>query len=271
MHGFFPRSTWFFTMQQVQEMAPYGIIIGFSFYALTIVAVVVPVQQHGTQRSHQAVSNIACTGVIVIIFFWQYTTQRRYTSTHDIHRMGRCWQAFQRSLDIGWQATQGLQLSLVALQLCNGRQFAMHQQMGNFFKLAGICHVQNIVATVMQVITGFAYSTQGSIASSDARQGDGFLGFERNCFSHDYFSIDTLEVLFPPADLMQHKAGNVYLVLFGFLLCKQGIQLLFEIVVIDAFIQFHTGLHGIYDILLRTIAAYRAIDVFCSLVHGTES
>ena len=46
-------------MQQVQEMSADGIIIGFHFNAPTIVAVVVPVQQHGTQRGHQTISDIA--------------------------------------------------------------------------------------------------------------------------------------------------------------------------------------------------------------------
>jgi hypothetical protein len=32
--------------------------------------------------------------------------------------------------------------------------------MGDFFKLAGIGHVENIVTTIMQIITGFTHGTQ---------------------------------------------------------------------------------------------------------------
>ncbi len=60
-------------------------------------------------------------------------------------------------------------------------------------------------------------------------------------------------------------------VLLRLLLRKQGVQFLFKIMIVNAFVQFHAGLHGVYHIFLRAIAADRGVDVFCRFVHGAES
>jgi hypothetical protein len=82
------------------------------------------------------------------------------------------------------EAAQRFQLGLVAFQFGGGRQFAVHQQVGDFLELAGVGHVQNVVAAVVQVIAGFADGAQRGVTGGDARQGDGFFRLESGGFGH---------------------------------------------------------------------------------------
>jgi hypothetical protein len=75
-------------------------------------------------------------------------------------------------------------LVLVAFQFRGGGQFAMHQQVGDFFKLAGVGDVEDVVAAIVQVVAGLADGAQCGIAGGDAGQGDGFFWFEGACFGH---------------------------------------------------------------------------------------
>src|SRR5690606_35875978 len=95
VHGTYPFVAWFFTVQQVQEVAANAVVISLNIDVVTIVAEVVPVQQSRAQAGHQAISNVAGVGQVVVVFFWQDATQYRYRSAHDIHRMAGCRQGFQ--------------------------------------------------------------------------------------------------------------------------------------------------------------------------------
>ncbi len=55
-------------VQQVQEVAADGVVVGLRLNALAVVAAVVPVQQHRSQRGHQAVGDVARAGRRVVLF-----------------------------------------------------------------------------------------------------------------------------------------------------------------------------------------------------------
>ena len=84
VHGFFPRRRRFFAVQQVQEMATDGIIIGFDLDAPAVVGEVVPVQQHGAERRHQAVGDVACALDVVVVFFRQRAAEGRDAGAHQL-------------------------------------------------------------------------------------------------------------------------------------------------------------------------------------------
>lgn len=146
MHGFFPRRRRFFAMQQVQEVAADRVVVRFHFDALAVMAIVVPVQQHGAERRHQAVGDVARAWRVMVVFFRQGAAQHGHARAHHVHRVGGGGQGFQRGFDGGRQAAQGFQFGLVAFQFRGRRQLAMHQQVGDFLELAAVGHVQDVIA-----------------------------------------------------------------------------------------------------------------------------
>ena len=63
-------------MQQVQEMSADGIVVGLHLDALAVVGVVMPVEQHRSQRGHQAIGDVARAWQVVVVGFGQDATQR---------------------------------------------------------------------------------------------------------------------------------------------------------------------------------------------------
>ncbi|SPW73100.1 ribonucleoside diphosphage reductase 1 subunit beta, B2 [Escherichia coli] len=51
---------------------------------------------------------------------------------------------------------------------------------------------------------------------------------------------------------------------------KQVVELLFVLVVVDAFVQLVAGLHGVDDAFLRAFLAQDVVDMFSGAVHGAE-
>ena len=152
-------------MQQVQEVAADGVVIRFDFDALAVVAVVVPVQQHRAEARHQAIGNVACAGGVVVVLLGQHGAEHRHAGAHHVHRVCGGGHPFQCCLHVGGQAAQGLQLGLVGRQFGLVGQLAVHQQVGDFFKLARAGQVEDVVAAVVQVVAGAADGTQCGVAS----------------------------------------------------------------------------------------------------------
>ena len=67
----------------------------------------------------------------------------------------------------------------------------MHQQVSDLFEFTGIRDIEDVVATVVQVIAGLADSAQCGVAGGDAGQCDGFLRLEACCllFAHAALSL----------------------------------------------------------------------------------
>ena len=68
--------------------------------------------------------------------------------------------------------------SFVALQLRRVRQLAVHQQVRDFFELALVREIEDVVAAVVQVVAAAAHRAERGVARGHARQGDGFLRLE---------------------------------------------------------------------------------------------
>ncbi len=87
MHRLFPALGWLFTVQQMQEMAADGIIVGFRLNTFAVVAVVIPVKKDRAERGQQLIGNIARAGDGMSLFFRQGAAQRGNAGTHHIHRV----------------------------------------------------------------------------------------------------------------------------------------------------------------------------------------
>ncbi|MNO94732.1 hypothetical protein D3C76_863590 [compost metagenome] len=120
--------------------------------------------------------------MIVIVLLRRQTPQHRDGGAHHVHGVGGGGQLLQGGPDPGGQAAQGLELGLVGGELGHIGQMAVHQQVGNLFKLAAGGHVQDVVATVVQIVAGEAHGAQGGVAGGGAGEGDGFLRLEAGGF-----------------------------------------------------------------------------------------
>ncbi len=58
--------------------------------------------------------------------------------------------------------------------------------------------------------------------------------------------------------------------LFHLVTGKQVVELLFVLVVVDAFVQLVAGLHGVDDTFLRAFLTQDVVDMFSGAVHGAE-
>jgi hypothetical protein len=71
---------------------------------------------------------------------------------------------------------------------------------------------------------------------------------------------------------IRHRLSNTINGRFLFHLAtgKQVVELLFVLVVVDAFVQLVAGLHGVDDAFLRAFLAQDVVDMFSGAVHGAE-
>ena len=71
---------------------------------------------------------------------------------------------------------------------------------------------------------------------------------------------------------IRHRLSNTTKGRFLFRLAtgKQVVELLFVLVVVDAFVQLVAGLHGVDDAFLRAFLTQDVVDMFSGAVHGTE-
>ncbi len=71
---------------------------------------------------------------------------------------------------------------------------------------------------------------------------------------------------------IRHRLSNTIngRFLFHLAMGKQVVELLFVLVVVDAFVQLVAGLHGVDDAFLRAFLAQDVVDMFSGAVHGAE-
>ncbi|MNF91437.1 hypothetical protein D3C84_740380 [compost metagenome] len=178
VHGAHPGLARFLAVQQMEEVAADGVVVGLHVDALAVVAEVVPVQQRRTQRSHQLVGDVAGARVVMVFLLRRHATEHRHGGAHHVHRVGGRRQLFEGCLEGSRDAAQGLELGLVASQFGDVGQLAVHQQVGDFFKFAAVGEVEDVIAAVMQVVAGAADGAQCGVAGSGAAQGYGFFRLE---------------------------------------------------------------------------------------------
>ena len=82
--------------------------------------------------------------------------------------MGGGGDVFQYGQHIGGQIAQGFEFGFVGGQLVFVGQMAMHQQMRHFFKFAVFGQIDDVVATVAQIVAVFAHGAQGGVAGGHA-------------------------------------------------------------------------------------------------------
>jgi hypothetical protein len=83
-------------MEQMQEVRSDRIVVGFDVDATAVMGIVVPVQQHRSERGHEPVGNIARAGLIVVVGFGKDAAECGDAASQDVHRMRGGGQQFQR-------------------------------------------------------------------------------------------------------------------------------------------------------------------------------
>ena len=160
-----------------------GIVVRANIDAFSAARKVMPVEQHRIMRREQAVNDVAFAGLAVIFIFRQRAAERGDTRAQNIHRMRGCGQGFQHRANRRWQLAQIFQLRLVIFQLRRRRQFPMHEQMCDLFKLTLHREIQNIVATIVQIVAAATNRAERGVACDHAAQRNGFLRLERHRWS----------------------------------------------------------------------------------------
>ncbi len=71
---------------------------------------------------------------------------------------------------------------------------------------------------------------------------------------------------------IRHRLSNTIngRFLFRLVTGKQVVELLFVLVVVDAFVQLVAGLHGVDDAFLRAFLTQDVVDMFSGAVHGAK-
>ena len=168
-------------MQHVQEVAADGIIPGVLIDAPAVPAEMVPVSQHGRERSQQPVGDITGFPGSMLAGFRRHGAQQRATGPEDIHGRDIGRQQFQAVFNRVRQAAQRGQFHLVPVQFRPVGQALMQQQVRDLLKFTGLGDIQYVVAAIGQVVAAAAYGAQGGIPGRHARQGDRFLRFSAHC------------------------------------------------------------------------------------------
>ena len=91
-------------------------------------------------------------------------------------------QGFQNFNHADRQAAHGFELGFIGGEFKFVRQMTMNQQVSDFFKLALLRQIEDVVTAVAQIVAGAADGTQRGIARRHAGEGDGFFRFESRGF-----------------------------------------------------------------------------------------
>ena len=177
VHGAHPARRWRPAMQQVQEVPGHRVVVGLDVDAATAVREVIPVAEHRSEARHQVIGDLARTRGVVIIGFGQHAAQRRRAGAHDVHGMRGRRQLLEDGAHGRRDAAQVLELGLVGGELLSVRQFAVDQQIGQLFELAGLGHFEDVVAAIVQVVAAAAHAAQRGVAGRDTGERHGFLRF----------------------------------------------------------------------------------------------
>ena len=152
--------------------------VGHAVDALAVVAEAIPVAHDRRERGQQAVGLVALLGEVFLRFD---VAQERATGAHHVHRVGVGGDAFQHFFQRLRQVAQLAQFALISVQFGLGRQFAVQQQVGHFFKLRIGRQFAHVVAAIGQPGTGLAHGGQCGLPGNLATEPGATEYF---CFGH---------------------------------------------------------------------------------------
>ncbi len=162
-------------MKKMQKVGADRVIVGLDIDAPSRMREVIPVEEHGAERRHQTIGDIARFSELVLGPFRQHRAQYRTRCSHDVHRMRIGGHRFEHALHRGRNPAQTFELALVAAELRNRRQLAVDQQESELFELAAGSYIENVKATIVQVVAGPTDRAQRRVARDDTGQCNRFL------------------------------------------------------------------------------------------------
>jgi hypothetical protein len=165
-------------VQQPQEVSAYRIVVRIGVDAAAIVAVVVPIEQHGAERRNQLVGDIARARDVVSLRLRHDRSEGRASGAHHVHGVGRCRNVLQHRAQFLRQSPQRAQPLLVGGKLGPRRQPLVDQQVRDLLEFAPLRDIQNVVTAVMEIVAAAPDRAQGRGAGLDPGERYGLLGLE---------------------------------------------------------------------------------------------
>ena len=182
VHGFNLRFGRAFAVQQVQEVAADGFFLAFDVDTFAVVRILIPVEQDAAEAGDEFVRNVACFAVGMAFAFRMNAAEHGHAGTHHVHRMCVRRQGFQHFNHADRQTAHGFEFGFIGGEFKFVGQMTVYQQVGDFFKLALLRQIEDVVTAVAQIVAGAADGTQRGIARRHAGEGDGFFRFESRGF-----------------------------------------------------------------------------------------
>jgi len=158
------------SVKQAQNMACDCLVVRFDVDAATVKRIVIPVEQHRTERSQQPVGDFPGGTWAVIGRFRKRASEGGDAASQNIHRMCRSGQCLERCAHRYRKSAPALQASPVGRELAGSGQLAMHEEMRDFLEFAALRDIEYVVAAIVEVVSGAANRAQCGVACDDAGQ-----------------------------------------------------------------------------------------------------
>jgi hypothetical protein len=165
-------------VEEMEEVCSDGVVVCFDFDAMAGVREVVPVEEDGAERGHEAVGDVEGGVDGVGLGFGLDGGEHGDADAEDVHGMRGGGDLLERDFDWLGKAGEAAEALLVVGEFVRGGEMAVEQEMGDFFELAVGGEIEDVVAAIVEVVAVAADGAEGGVAGGDAGEGYGFLGLE---------------------------------------------------------------------------------------------
>ena len=165
-------------MQQAEKVTADRVVIGLHLDALAVQREVMPVEQHGIQRSEQPVGDLAGAGAVVVFLLRPRAAERGDAGAQHVHRVRGRGQCFEHRAHRRGQTAQRPEFRFVGREFRDRGQPLMHEEMRHFLKLTVRGKIEDVVAAVVQVVAAAAHRAERGVARGHAGERHGFLRLE---------------------------------------------------------------------------------------------
>src|ERR1700679_1140320 len=123
-------------VEEMEEVSADAVVVCFNGDSSAVVCEVVPVEEDGAERGHEAVGDVECGVVSVGLGFGLDGGEHGDPDAEDAHGMRGGGDLLEGDLDWLGKAAQAAEALLVVGELVSGGEMAVKQEVGYFFELA---------------------------------------------------------------------------------------------------------------------------------------
>ncbi len=165
-------------VQQVEEVPADGVVVGFDVDAVAVMHEVMPVEQHGAKRGHEAVGYVERSPVRVGLRLGLERCEHGDSDAENVHGMSAGRNLLEGELHLLRKAAQAAEMLLVVIELLGGGQLAVEEEIGDLFEGAVRGESKDVVAAIVQIIAIATDSAERCVARGNAGKSYGFLRLE---------------------------------------------------------------------------------------------